>query len=168
MTLRKRTLVKGGLVVLLAALLAAGLWYRRGLRFYQLEPYPCDFSEIQCQVSCGESVRSLDIGTGLARDRIFETMEALRFHRPALNLIARPLGLWRRPSAEEGYCLSLNFQGAGFSLRIVFSGGRWYYQNTGMEGLLPCSVQPRGAEKGEELGRMLWEMVPLWEAYGYD
>lgn len=49
----------------------------------------------------------------------------------------------------------------------MFSGETWYYQNSEMEGFLPCFVQPDGAQAGEEIGKLLWEMIPTWEAYGY-
>ncbi len=167
---RKKALAWAGLSVLLAALLAAGLSYRRGLTLYQLEPSPCDFQVIRCQVSSGGGSRSLEIGAGIAQSRIFEAIEPLTFHRPASNPIARSLGLWRRPAPEppEGtYSFTLTFEGRAASLGLMFSGARWYYQNSEMEGFLPCSVQPDGAQAGAEIGGMLWEMIPTWEAYGY-
>ncbi|MCI8813544.1 MAG: hypothetical protein HFG12_09965 [Oscillibacter sp.] len=45
---RKKALTRAGLSVLLAALLAADLSYRRGLTLYQLEPSFCDFQRIHC------------------------------------------------------------------------------------------------------------------------
>ena len=120
MTKRKKALARAGLSVLLAALLAAGLSYRRGLTLYQLEP--------------------------------------------------SPLGLWHRPAPkppEAAHSFTLTFTGSASRLSLMFSGETWYYQNSEMEGFLPCSVQPDGAQAGEEIGKLLWEMIPTWEAYGY-
>ena len=163
MTKRKKALARAGLSVLLAALLAAGLSYRRGLTLYQLVPSLSDFQAIHCQVFSGGGSRSLEIETGIARNRIFEAIEPLTFHRPASNLIARPLGLWHRPAPEPpeaAHSFTLIFTGSSSRLSLMFSGGKWYYQNSEMEGFLPCSVQPDGAQAGEEIGKLLWEMIP--------
>lgn len=170
---RRRNTIISVLVIASLLLLVVGLWYRQGRNLYALEPYPRDMPQVSYQVFSGGESRSLEVNGGLAGNRIFDAVESLTFHRAASNLITQPLGLWRQPELnppEGSYAFILTFEGiTGLPvLRLCFSGGQWYYQNAEMEGYLPCSAQPNGIQAGEELGKLLWEMTPTWEAYGYN
>lgn len=170
---RRRNAIISVLAIAALLLLAAGLWYRQGRNLYALEPYPRDMPQVSYQVFSGGESRSLEVDGGLAGSRIFDAVERLTFHRAASNLITQPLSLWRQPELdppEGAYAFTLTFESlTGLPvLRLCFSGGQWYYQNAEMDGCLPCSVQPNGVQAGEELGKLLWEMTPIWEAYGYN
>lgn len=168
---RKRKLASAFLAVLVAFLTAVGLWYRRSQSIYDLNPYPLDMPKVCYEVFSGGDRRSLEVDGGLAGTRILEGVEQLTFHRAVSNLIAQPLGLWRHPDLEPQtgeYAFMLEFQGNLPVLRLCFSQGQWYYQNTEMDGLLPCTVSPNGLQAGEVLGKLLWEMTPTWENYGYN
>lgn len=170
---RRRNAIISVLVIAALLLLAVGLWYRQGRSLYALELYPRDMPQVSYQVFSGGECRSLEVDDGLAGSRIFDAVERLTFHRAVSNLIAQPLGLWRQPELdppEGAYAFTLTFESlTGLPiLSLCFSGGQWYYQNAEMAGCLPCSVQPNGIQAGEELGKLLWEMTPTWEAYGYN
>jgi hypothetical protein len=160
------------LILFLLTAFAMGLSYRQGRNLYELEPLPrCDMNAVSYQVFFGEDSRALNANNGLANIRIFESVGSLTFHRAASNLIAQPLGLWYHPDAEpqaEKYAFLLTFKNQYDHRPVVslfFSGDQWYYQNTTMDGYLPCSVTPNGIPAGEALGKMLWEMTPVWEKY---
>ena len=170
---RWKTVLSALLIVFLLTSLAVGVRYRQGRSLFELEPTPRDMSAVSYQVFFNKDSLALDTDKGLANSHIFESVAALKFHREVSNLVAQPLGLWHHPNTEppeSGYAFILTFKNRANHMPVVslfFSGDQWYYQNTGMAGYLPCTVTPNGIQAGEEIGKMLWDMTPVWENYGY-